>query len=138
MKRGVSPLIATVLLIAFAVALGTLVLTFSGSLSECGNIEIEISSVSGEPQICYNAEKKQVEMTITNGVKEDVNKFVVNLFGSRDVDNIEILETVKKAETKKFIVNYNLNKLGALEKIEIKPVQLEGDKEVVCPVDKHI
>ena len=137
-KKGISPLIATVLLIAFAVALGALVMTYSGSLSECGKIDIEISEVGGSPQICYNSEEKLVVVTITNGVKENINKFVFNLYGSRDVDNVEILQTIEKAQTKKLTIPYDLERLGALEKVEIKPVQLNGDDEIVCPVNTHV
>jgi len=54
-KRGVSPLIATVLLISFAVALGSIVLNLSRTLhfwDECSEVSIKIRELD-EAQACY-------------------------------------------------------------------------------------
>src|SRR3989338_5405981 len=62
-KKAVSPLIATVLLIAFAVSLGAVLLTYMTSLGECGGVSIEIPTVDDEPQICYNSNTRSEEHT---------------------------------------------------------------------------
>ena len=57
-KRGVSPLIATVLLISFAVALGAVVLNWGRNLDiskpgdKCTGITIKIRTINNA-QVCY-------------------------------------------------------------------------------------
>jgi flagellin-like protein len=50
-KRGMSPLIATVLLMAFAVALGGMIMNWSidhGSKGDCGNIKLQVGRLCGQ------------------------------------------------------------------------------------------
>ena len=56
-KKGVSPLIATILLIAFAVALGSVVLNWGlnlnlGKTDRCSNVEIKTRSID-VADVCY-------------------------------------------------------------------------------------
>lgn len=59
-KRGMSPLIATVLLMAFAVALGGMIMNYTSDLDssggdECTNIQLQTN------KFCYDGEQIQVE-----------------------------------------------------------------------------
>lgn len=81
-KKGVSPLIATVLLIAFSVALGAVVMNWGrGFISEktddvekttdvqlkCSvDILLDFLEISDTTQVCYNATGDYVEFTIEN------------------------------------------------------------------------
>jgi len=81
-KKGVSPLIATVLLIAFAVALGAIVMnwgrgyvtatteaateTSSAELACGSNVDVGIVSIAGVRQICYNSTANNVEFILEN------------------------------------------------------------------------
>lgn len=64
-KRGMSPLIATMLLIAFAVALGALIINIGpkwfegGQTPDCSNIAMEIS-----PYFCYA--ENMIKLSIKN------------------------------------------------------------------------
>jgi flagellin-like protein len=66
-KKGVSPLIATVLLIAFAVSLGAVIMNLGMNLtSPCETVKVEAFVVASEQKICYNPQTKMIETTITN------------------------------------------------------------------------
>ena len=62
-NKGMSPLIATVLLIAFAVALGAMIMNWSTDMDEpvaasvsgdvCSGIDLELNEVFGKTVFCY-------------------------------------------------------------------------------------
>ncbi len=55
-KRGMSPLIATVLLMAFAVALGGMVMNWQGSLSglDCSDVHVDVTT------FCFDGQYVQI------------------------------------------------------------------------------
>lgn|SRR3989338_6763963 len=137
-KKGVSPLIATVLLITFSVAVGAVIMTYSGSLGECGTILLEVSKINNQPKVCYNQDTASVEVTIENGPKEQLSKFKLTLEGSRNIDNRDLEEVFGKSETKKLIISYDKSSLGNLQKLKMVPVILEDGEELICPVSKAL
>src|SRR3989344_5283518 len=57
-KKGVSPLIATILLIAFAVALGTVIMNWGLSLGSssddpCAKVALELKKMVDNGEVCY-------------------------------------------------------------------------------------
>lgn len=68
-KKALSPLIATVLLIAFAVALGVMIMTWTQSIPNsnvnCAEIVLE------EQNICYTGE--QIRLQVRNSGKVDIS-----------------------------------------------------------------
>jgi len=137
-KKAVSPLIATVLLIAFAVSLGAVLLTYMTSLGECGSVSIEITTMDGNPQICYNSNSNKLEFTIENSGREDVEYLKLSLTGALNVDNVDVTRAIPRSETEKISVDYKMQYLGRLQKLKIIPVVLEGNEEVICPSEKSL
>ena len=135
-KKGVSPLIATVLLIAFSVALGAVVMTYSGSLGECGNVYIELVETSGEPDICLD--DFELTFTLENGPKEAISSFKITYYGNLDAVTTDLEDTLGPGEVRKFTTEYNSKSLGALEKIKIVPVVIENGGPLICPSEKSI
>ncbi|MBI5073515.1 hypothetical protein HZA99_06885, partial [Candidatus Woesearchaeota archaeon] len=80
-KKAVSPLIATVLLIAFAVSLGAVLLTYMTSLGECGGVSIEIPKLNNKPQICYNSNTNKLDFSVENSGREDIDSLKLTLTG---------------------------------------------------------
>jgi len=108
-KRGISPLIATVLLIGFVVALAALIMLWGGrfvrekaekegALSEkqleCENVEIDVASVDvrgrGSTISIENKKNKQVDGFIFRAIKKDGS--------SETIQKIEKLESLSVAE----------------------------------------
>lgn len=137
-KKGVSPLIATVLLIAFAVSLGAVLLTYMTSLGECGSVSIEIPLLEGTPEICYNTNTQKLEFTIENSGREDIEYLKLTLTGMVDVDNMDVEHTVPHSETERISIDYKRLSIGKLQKVKIIPVVIEDNEEVICPTEKTL
>ncbi len=137
-KKAVSPLIATVLLIAFAVSLGAVLLTYMASLGECSGVSMEIPKLNEESQICYNSNTNKLDFTLENSGREDVEYLKVTLTGALNVENIDVDNTFQRSDTGKVSIDYKLTYLGKLQKIKITPVTIEDNEEVICPSEKTL
>src|SRR3989338_2966243 len=102
-KRGVSPLIATVLLIAFAVALGAVIINWGrGFVQErtsdvekttkietgCAlDVQLKVSEIDGTPQLCYGGSgtSGQVNFTLDNKGKKDIKELEIVVGGTSGV-----------------------------------------------------
>lgn len=75
-KKGASPLVVTIILIAFAVALGTLIMNLGSSSVNlkptCKNVELSFVQAFGEDSICYDAETLKIRMILENTGKADI------------------------------------------------------------------
>lgn len=67
-KKAMSPIIATVLLIAFAVSLGVVIMNISVnvSITGCADVEISILRVGSDPRICFDSQTNTIQYTIVN------------------------------------------------------------------------
>src|SRR3989338_9325373 len=78
-KKGVSPIIATILLIAFAVALGTVIINWGLSLGSssddpCAKVALELKKMVDNGEVCYG-----------NRGAEGYLNFVIENSGSTDI-----------------------------------------------------
>ena len=74
-KKAISPLIATLLLIAFTVALGVMIMNFGKNLLNdyggCDSIDIAIDEIQNS--LCYKEESSEIAFTIINKGKTEVS-----------------------------------------------------------------
>ena len=155
-KRGVSPLIATVLLIAFAVALGAVVMNWGrGYVEDTANIarersdtevkcasDVDISfvEIDGTPQVCYNDTgntENKIEFILENRKALDVEYVQARLIGEATrvpyTVTLGTTETNLTANEAKYIVfNYTETKYGLPQQVKITPVIKVAGQEVVC------
>jgi len=89
-KKGVSPLIATVLLISFAVALGSVVLQWGKSLpisnprDICSGVAMKIRSVN-DAEICYSGSGQDayINFIIDNNGEIDIEGLQIHMLGEK-------------------------------------------------------
>lgn len=127
-KKGISPLIATVLLIAFAVALGAVVMNWgknyvqttaidaqkSGQAKQkCTETNIEFVEVSGIPKICIDnpLNTTEVEFTLKNKAPHEIVDIEITVLG--DNEQYEALLKEDLNMTNKFPITA-VYKTGAL------------------------
>lgn len=141
-KRGISPLIATVLLIGFVVALIMLVMLWGknyveelaakrGALAqkqnECQNVAVGVKSAQFQGTVAT--------LVIENQKDIDIDKFV---FRGMIGENSQVVENYNKLgglEVSQYEVDFGT---GNIEKVDIIPSLKAGkDKYVPCS-DKHI
>ena len=134
-KKGVSPLVATVLLIAFVVAIGAVFITYTGNLAQCTTIQVSVAKAHDVPDVCLDVQQKAIKMTVQNGPDAEVYGFKATVVGRNEVINMDLVEPLGKAETKRLLMPYNMVISGELEKVRLLPLQNE---KTVCPVEKVI
>ena len=131
-KKGVSPLIATVLLIAFAVALGSVVMNWGLNLNlgksadNCRNVEIKIRNI-GVAEVCYSGFGANgiINFIIDNTGSTEISGLAIWVIGDKgtqlsDLDNI----TIKKGslfEKKGDEIKYDFSKFGNIKQIQFIP-----------------
>ena len=141
-KKAVSPLIATVLLIAFAVALGIVVMNWGLNLGlrdqdKCGLIDIkpkEINSVDA----CYSGSGKDsiVRFTLTNTGKIAVTGLTVYITGS-NTKSLELDDALIPPNSDYAIndnkITYDTLAYGPIKQIQIIPKIRPEQSTEICP-----
>ena len=150
-KKGFSPLIATVLLIAFAVALGAVIISsFQERLPDeeasgaappqrgCDSgVQIAISELEGVSQLCYaeQAEEPYLHLNLENTGETDVKQIHLGIHGSdgiytnKDLDATKMVAGVGGMLQK---IPYSPAAYGSIERVIITPVVESGGSEEVC------
>ena len=143
LKRGVSPLIATILLIAFAVALGSVVMNWGLSLSlgksedGCRNVEIKIRSLDSA-DVCFGGfgQNGYINFIIDN-VGIDISGLAIWIVGDKgtrlfDLDNI-LIKRGSLYEKKDKEVSYDFTQFGNIKQIQFIPKVKSGQTIEICP-----
>ncbi len=85
-KKGISPLIATVLLISFSVALGTMVMSIGRQVAdtrgECEGVILEIQQLNNKAVLCYNSFESRINIILKNVGSTEVNGLKMRIIDS--------------------------------------------------------
>lgn len=146
-KKAVSPLIATVLLIAFAVALGAVVMNWGSAYvkstqestsqryqTDVGctqELQFDIVKISGIPQICNTS--TSVNFTIENGPYIGIDGMQIYVIGEKEVYKT-ILEnlTLLPADIRKVGLPYEVSTNGTIQQIRLIPFIKVNDARSIC------
>lgn len=137
-KKGITPLMATFLLISFAVALGVTIMNLgSAEVEDAAQCPIEVglkfSNIGGEEQVCYDAASKTLKFTLENGVNIKVEGLIVNVIGEVKADSFELNDAkVIKAGSYLGQVGYDSALSGAIRQVKISPKVVLYDVEQIC------
>src|SRR3989344_4267586 len=148
-KKAVSPLIATVLLMAFAVALGAIVMTWGKeyveattedvsastlSMRTCSlDVSLDIMRIGSQTTLCYrNAYGQKAVEFIINNRGSRIDDLQVSLIGKDNVvfTNSSLLKSpIEQAGVRKITVNYDVSQnLDPLQQIIITPkIKINGE-----------
>ena len=141
-KKGVSPLIATILLIAFAVALGSVVINcglninFGATADKCKNIEIKIRNIDSS-DACYGGvgANGYINFVIDNTGSSDINGLTIWIIGDKDTKLIDIDSIIKKNtlyDKSDKEINYDFSKFGNIKEVQFIP-KVEFEKKIdIC------
>jgi len=142
-KRGLSPLIATVMLIAFAVALGAVVMNWgkgyieeststpSGEMSltptpspvtaPCEQaIQLQVLTISGRPDICFDTAGNKLNYRFENNGQVAIEGGKLQLIGETDVLETDI-DGIGVAGIKQGNVPYDSAVHGQIQKAKLVP-----------------
>ena len=145
-NRGITPLVATVLLVAFSVGLGALVMSWGEEYiaekaefaqgtpevkNTCDLAKIDVIKISGKSQICLSPQGIQV--FIDNGPDIDLVGVHARIVGSKTVDvqeNILALPLLKGNAARSYI-GYK-PEVGELLQVKLTPKILENNQVALC------
>ncbi|HLD15325.1 MAG TPA: archaellin/type IV pilin N-terminal domain-containing protein [Candidatus Nanoarchaeia archaeon] len=128
LKRGVSPLIATVLLIGFTIAVvATVTLWNRTYVTELKQKQGAISSSKLDCLTDIAVTIKGVSLSGSSldvdveNLKNDVDGFVFVVRGSKGQNSLEVLEPLSASEVKTFTVEFNVFEVGTPEVVDVIP-----------------
>ena len=137
-KRGIAPLVATLLLISFAVALGVVIMNFGRAQVEleaqCAiDIGLKFSEIGGKEDYCFDTATGKLRFTVENGVNIKVDGLIVNIIGTTKAETFELNDAkLGKAGTYVGNVAYNKAVGGEIRQMKITPKVILHDTEQIC------
>ena len=142
-KKGVSPLIATILLIAFAVALGSVVMNWGLNLDlgksadNCRNIEIKLRDINSA-EACFGGfgQNGYINFVIDNTGAADISGLAIWIVGDKgtrlfELDNIA-LKTGSLYDKKDKEVSYDFTAYGNIKQIQFIPKAKAEQTTEIC------
>jgi len=137
-KRGIAPLVATLLLISFAVALGVVIMNFGRAQVEleaqCAiDIGLKFSEIGGKQDYCFDAATSRLRFTVENGINIKVEGVIVNIIGTTKAETFELNDAhIGKAGTYIGNIAYNKAAAGEIRQLKITPKVVLHDEEQIC------
>ena len=143
-KKGISPLVATVILIAFAVALGAVIMNIGtnigvGKISlteqkECQNARIQLLQLNNVPQITFGGSASEgfIEFTLDNVGMKKVERVRISVLSEKDTYVIDLSEGIEAATQIKRRVPYDYNRYGTAQQVAWTPMVYRNNELITC------
>lgn len=141
MKKGVSPLIATVLIIGFTIALASSIIIWGTGftkLMQKSAEELSLRSITCTTDVmitikhaCTEGELGVKVLVENYGVK-DIESFNIRILGSEGASAGQIPYKLEANGIKLLTTSYNHEEVGTVEKVELIPVISYNGENVVC------
>jgi flagellin-like protein len=140
-KRGISPLIATVLLIAFAVSIGTMIMNWGkdaiATAGDCKDVKLELQTINDKPLLCYDAINGQINVMLKNTGTVDIDSLKLQITAADFSHDEKIIDdsAIKTGEV--LTKNIKYAKSGTF-KVELVPIITSGGNQKPCFIDKPV
>lgn len=137
-KKAITPLMATFLLLSFAVAVSIVVINLGRAeiedTAQCVlDINLQLTTIQGRGQVCYDSSQKEVKFTIDNGVNIKVEGLIVNIIGTEKAESFELNDArIAKAGSYVGHLTYDALVDGQIQQIKITPKIMPYDEELIC------
>lgn len=137
-RKAITPLMITMLLISFAVAVSTGITRFGEAQLEEGaecaiETKLTLSTIGGKEQLCYNAAAKKISFTVENGLNINIDGLLANVIGSEKADTFD-LNNAKMTKAGSYVGNlpYNTVVNGQIRQIKLTPKIRTPEGEAIC------
>lgn len=129
-KRGLSPLISTVLLVFAAIAVGVIVMNWGRATLEenakCAiDTKMDVVRLNEEPQVCYAGSGKQgmIHFIVENGPSVEVEKLHFRVIGEKGVFTTELSDSdIDIGSSIIKDVPYDFELFGDIRQVKISPM----------------
>lgn len=141
-KKGVSPLIATILLIAFAVALGSVIMNWGLNLNlgkagdVCSSVAVKIRNIDNF-EVCYGGSGKDgyINFVLDNVGAADLGGLTILIIGEKGTKLFELQKSIKKGslfDKKDDEIGYDFSTYGNIRQVQFIPKALGSQETSVC------
>ena len=141
-KKGVSPLIATILLIAFAVALGSVIMNWGLNLNlgkpsnKCDSVAVKIRSIDNF-EACYGGSGKggYINFILDNTGSADISGITILAIGEKGTMLFELQKAIKIGslfDKKDREVSYDFDAYGSIKQVQFIPKVTANQETDVC------
>ncbi len=138
-KKGISPLIATVLIIGFTIVIAALVITFGTNLirgnieqtEKTGEISTACSEISLKTKLTTNLKTttpKLLDVTVDNGADKKLESFVFRVYNTGETV-ADVMDTTIAGQTK--VVTIPTSAVFSVDPNALKTFQLKYDNTLV-------
>ena len=140
-KKGVSPIIATLLLVSFVVAISVLIINWSLTNNDISSEEeaicggrgiIDVVSFSNSKDVCYtgiNAAGK-VRIALENKGDNPITRVSVTIFGLKELKKQDLNINLAPGDILRDDITYDFQKYGNIEGVVISPY-VTNEKEAL-------
>lgn len=134
-KKAITPLMATFLLISFAVAIGVVIMNLGRAQVEenaqCAvDIGMKLAVISSSEQLCYDAQAQALKFTVENGVNIKVVGLIANIIDEQKAESFELDAPIIKAGNYRGNLHYSAS--GLIKQVKISPKVILHDEEQIC------
>lgn len=146
-RKGITPLVATVLLVAFSIGLGAIVMSWGEDYIEekaefvqgtaeiksaCDMANINVIKIGGQPQACIK--DGNIRIWIDNGPEVDLTNIHARIAGTTGigvVDNI-LFNPLERGNAAQALIPYEQDKVGEVRQVKLTPKIWTGQKMALC------
>jgi flagellin-like protein len=129
-KKAISPLIATLLLLSFAISIAVVFMNFGRAQVEL-EAECPVKIGLAEKKICLSG--NQISLSVSNGINIDINGLIVNVIGTSKADTFELNNAlISKGGIFTGSLPYQVANSGVIRQIKISPKITLYDQEQIC------
>lgn len=134
-KRGIAPVISTILLLMFASALGIIVMswgrtaTVAADKPDCSQTSLNIIEYNNKKQICYTDNK--LYFTLENNGQIEISGFKVIVISMYDIKQIDLNKNMNVADIIREEIAYESTE--KIQKIKFVPKIYIENKQELCP-----
>ncbi len=140
--KGVSPLIATILLIAFAVALGSVIMNWGLNLSTqnsddpCQRVRLSLNLIGGA-EACYGNTGAQgyVNFILENTGTTDISGVSIWMTGQKKTELVDIVISIPRKTTfdrNNKETSFDFNAVGNINQIQFIPKVQTPERTSIC------
>ena len=137
-KKGISPLLATFMLIILAIGLGVVVMNFGRAqieiAAQCAvDIGLQVVQLNDKPQVCFDRAKSQLSFIVENGRQIPVESLKLRVIGQKQVFNQDVPESsIERLGTLLKNVPFDLTAYGEIRQVRFTPEITLYDEKIVC------
>ena len=140
-KKGISPLIATVLLVGFVIAIAALLWMWWGNIVKeqaektaaqsqgkmvCSS-EVGFSVTDAS---CYNS--THILLYLENKGITKIDDFRIQISGANQQGTVTLSDSLEKTESKQTSVPANQSSFGAITKVTVMPIVIRQSSPITC------